>query len=107
MQVTLNIKTVSTYSSHELVSLLCLKDVTIIRCYINFSHIAGDVAFRILERINDVKRRAMQDVREDDLQEQTQIYVCDINSQMLNVGKKRAIERGKYTIRHWNCAFCK
>ncbi|XP_038894729.1 2-methoxy-6-polyprenyl-1,4-benzoquinol methylase, mitochondrial isoform X2 [Benincasa hispida] len=54
----------------------------------------GDVAFRILESINDVKRRAMQDVREDDLQEQTQIYVCDINPHMLNVGKKRAIERG-------------
>ncbi|XP_011653548.1 2-methoxy-6-polyprenyl-1,4-benzoquinol methylase, mitochondrial isoform X3 [Cucumis sativus] len=54
----------------------------------------GDVAFRILDRINDVKRRAMQDVREDDLQEQTQVYVCDINPHMLSVGKKRATERG-------------
>lgn len=72
--------------------------MTVIIFYINFSHIAGDVAFRILDSINDVKRRAMQDVREDDLQEQTQIYVCDINPHMLNVGKKRAIERGKYTI---------
>ncbi|KAL4011014.1 hypothetical protein IC575_028056 [Cucumis melo] len=54
----------------------------------------GDVAFRILDRINDVKRRAMQDVREDDLQDQTQVYVCDINPRMLSVGKKRAIERG-------------
>ncbi|XP_022158098.1 2-methoxy-6-polyprenyl-1,4-benzoquinol methylase, mitochondrial isoform X3 [Momordica charantia] len=54
----------------------------------------GDVAFRILESINDIKRRAMQDVREDDLQEETQIYVCDVNPNMLNVGKNRAIERG-------------
>ncbi|CAN1168338.1 2-methoxy-6-polyprenyl-1,4-benzoquinol methylase, mitochondrial [Linum perenne] len=34
----------------------------------------GDVAFRILEA-------------------ETEIYVCDINANMLNVGKKRAIER--------------
>ncbi|KAA8525615.1 hypothetical protein F0562_007503 [Nyssa sinensis] len=54
----------------------------------------GDVAFRILETINSVKRRAMQDVLEDKLQEETQIYVCDINPNMLNVGKKRAQERG-------------
>lgn len=40
----------------------------------------------------------MQDVREDDLQEETQIYVCDINPNMLNVGKNRAIERGKFTV---------
>lgn len=72
--------------------------MTIIRCRINFSHIAGDVAFRILDSINDVKRRAMQNVREDDLQEQTKIYVCDINPHMLNVGKKRAVEKGKYSI---------
>lgn len=29
-----------------------------------------------------------------DIQEETQIYVCDINPNMLNVGKKRAVERG-------------
>lgn len=33
----------------------------------------------------------------DDLQEQTQIYICDINPNMLNVGKKRAMEKGKNT----------
>ncbi|CAK9170655.1 unnamed protein product [Ilex paraguariensis] len=54
----------------------------------------GDVAFRILETINSVNRRAMQDALEDNLQEETQIYVCDINPNMLNVGKKRAQERG-------------
>lgn len=53
----------------------------------------GDVAFRILETINSVKRRAMQDVLEENLQEETQIFVCDINPDMLNVGKKRALER--------------
>lgn len=54
----------------------------------------GDVAFRILESINSVKRRALQDSPEDNLLEETQIYVCDINPNMLNVGKKRAQERG-------------
>lgn len=53
----------------------------------------GDVAFRVLESINSVSRRAMQnDV--SDLHEETKIYVCDINPNMLNVGKKRAEERG-------------
>lgn len=53
----------------------------------------GDVAFRILENVNSVKRRAMQDLS-NSLQEETQIYVCDINPNMLNVGRKRAMERG-------------
>ncbi|CAK9170666.1 unnamed protein product [Ilex paraguariensis] len=60
----------------------------------SMNHITGDVAFRILETINSVNRRAMQDALEDNLQEETQIYVCDINPNMLNVGKKRAQERG-------------
>lgn len=54
----------------------------------------GDVAFRILENIKNVKRRAMQDFLDDDLIEETRIYVCDINPNMLGVGKKRAEERG-------------
>ncbi|CAA3006844.1 2-methoxy-6-polyprenyl-1,4-benzoquinol methylase, mitochondrial [Olea europaea subsp. europaea] len=54
----------------------------------------GDVAFRILENINSVKNRAMLDVHDDNLLEETKIYICDINPNMLNVGKKRAEERG-------------
>ncbi|KAL2533435.1 2-methoxy-6-polyprenyl-1 [Abeliophyllum distichum] len=54
----------------------------------------GDVAFRILESINSVKNRALLDVHDDNLLEETKIYVCDINPNMLNVGKKRAQERG-------------
>ncbi|KAF4353461.1 2-methoxy-6-polyprenyl-1,4-benzoquinol methylase, mitochondrial [Cannabis sativa] len=54
----------------------------------------GDVAFRILETINSTRRRALQDVHEDGLGEETQIYVCDINPNMLDVGKKRALEKG-------------
>ncbi|KAM0014418.1 putative 2-methoxy-6-polyprenyl-1,4-benzoquinol methylase [Helianthus debilis subsp. tardiflorus] len=53
-----------------------------------------DVAFRILETINSVNRRSREGTIEDDLQEETHIYVCDINPKMLNVGKKRAQERG-------------
>ena len=55
---------------------------------------AGDVAFRIFDAVNSVKRRALRKVDEDSLEE-TQIYVCDINPNMLNVGKQRAAERGQ------------
>ncbi|KAJ4830497.1 2-hexaprenyl-6-methoxy-1,4-benzoquinone methyltransferase [Turnera subulata] len=54
----------------------------------------GDVAFRILETVNSIKRRARQDPLVDHFHEETEIYVCDINPNMLNVGRKRAIERG-------------
>ena len=55
--------------------------------------ISGDVAFRVLERIKSVSHRAMQGTLTD-TEEDTQIYICDINPNMLNVGKKRAAERG-------------
>ncbi|KAK4791854.1 hypothetical protein SAY86_022289 [Trapa natans] len=54
----------------------------------------GDVAFRIMDSINSTKRRVLEDAQEDVLHEETQIYVCDINPNMLNVGRKRAIGRG-------------
>lgn len=54
----------------------------------------GDVAFRVLEHINKMKVRGLQDEYENHLQDGTAIYVCDINPNMLNVGKKRASERG-------------
>ncbi|XP_050385585.1 2-methoxy-6-polyprenyl-1,4-benzoquinol methylase, mitochondrial-like [Argentina anserina] len=63
----------------------------------NHLDVAGgtcDVAFRILDSINSIKRRALLNVLEDDLQEETKVYVCDINPNMLNVGKKRALQIG-------------
>lgn len=54
----------------------------------------GDVAFRILESISSMKHRSLQEPLNDSLQEETQIFVCDINPNMLHVGKKRALERG-------------
>ncbi|KAI8542365.1 hypothetical protein RHMOL_Rhmol08G0133100 [Rhododendron molle] len=59
----------------------------------------GDVAFRILESLNSVSYRPVQDVLQDNLQEETQIYVCDINTNMLNVGKIRAQKRGLEDLR--------
>ncbi|KAL8487193.1 hypothetical protein ACS0TY_023747 [Phlomoides rotata] len=52
----------------------------------------GDVAFRIQKGINGaiIRHRAMR----NDLPDETKIFVCDINPNMLNVGKKRAQERG-------------
>lgn len=55
---------------------------------------AGDVAFRIFDSINSVSRRALQHGSADGLENETKIYVCDINRNMLNIGKRRAIERG-------------
>lgn len=71
--------------------------LTFIFCFV------GDVAFRILESINSIRQRALQNVLEDGLQEETQIYICDINPNMLNVGKKRAVERGifQYVGKIW------
>lgn len=55
---------------------------------------AGDVAFRVYDTINSVSRRALQHGSADGLENETKIYVCDINRNMLNIGKRRAIERG-------------
>lgn len=46
----------------------------------------------MLESVNNVSSRALHS---DELQDETQIYVCDINPNMLSVGKKRALERGR------------
>ncbi|KAL5698144.1 2-methoxy-6-polyprenyl-1,4-benzoquinol methylase [Ranunculus cassubicifolius] len=54
----------------------------------------GDVAFRILDRVNSISTRALRTDPTNALNEETQIHVCDINPNMLSVGKKRAIERG-------------
>lgn len=53
----------------------------------------GDVAFRVVERIKSVSHRAAQGTLTD-MEEDTHIYVCDINPNMLEVGKKRAAEKG-------------
>ena len=54
----------------------------------------GDVAFRVVERIKSVSHRATQGTLTD-MEEDTHIYVCDINPNMLDVGKKRATEKGR------------
>ncbi|KAH0459413.1 hypothetical protein IEQ34_012227 [Dendrobium chrysotoxum] len=53
----------------------------------------GDVAFRILDKIKSVRHSARQGGL-DNFNEETKIYICDINPNMLNFGKKRAIEQG-------------
>ncbi|KAG5548836.1 hypothetical protein RHGRI_014253 [Rhododendron griersonianum] len=51
----------------------------------------GDVAFRILQSLNSVSRRAVQDVLQDNLQEETHIYVCDINPNMVRDNMTRVM----------------
>ncbi|XP_042459228.1 2-methoxy-6-polyprenyl-1,4-benzoquinol methylase, mitochondrial-like isoform X1 [Zingiber officinale] len=53
----------------------------------------GDIAFCVLESIRGVSHKVMHDSFVE-TEGQTQIFICDINPNMLNIGKKRAIERG-------------
>ncbi|KAI3956521.1 hypothetical protein MKW92_048111 [Papaver armeniacum] len=62
--------------------------------YLDVAGGTGDVAFRIFDSINSVSRRTTQGALEGNLDDETQINVCDINPKMLSVGKKRAAERG-------------
>jgi ubiquinone/menaquinone biosynthesis C-methylase UbiE len=62
---------------------------------LKFLDFTGDVAFRILDNINRVKQRGLPDGFNDALESETRIYVCDINPNMLNVGKQRAAAKGK------------
>ncbi|BBN13136.1 demethylmenaquinone methyltransferase / 2-methoxy-6-polyprenyl-1,4-benzoquinol methylase [Marchantia polymorpha subsp. ruderalis] len=55
----------------------------------------GDVAFDVLEAINRVEQRSLQVLpAEADAEDETRVYVCDINPAMLEVGKQRAKKRG-------------
>eukprot|EP00245_Coleochaete_scutata_P001582 TRINITY_DN11963_c0_g1_i1.p1 TRINITY_DN11963_c0_g1~~TRINITY_DN11963_c0_g1_i1.p1 ORF type:complete len:311 (+),score=61.03 TRINITY_DN11963_c0_g1_i1:253-1185(+) len=53
----------------------------------------GDVAFRLLRAIRKEEQRP-GGFRPSDAQEETKVIVCDINPDMLEVGKKRAREQG-------------
>ena len=59
----------------------------------------GDVAFRVLDAIYSREQMGMlgksSDIEADD---DTRVYVCDINPAMLNVGKQRAQQKGKTLI---------
>lgn len=54
----------------------------------------GDVAFRILESINSGSLGGLKNGPPDGFIDDTEIFVCDINSDMLKVGRERALERG-------------
>jgi len=56
---------------------------------------AGDVAFRVVDAIQKAEQRVRGDRLSDaDEEDPTRVYVCDINPNMLEVGKKRAKGRG-------------
>lgn len=55
----------------------------------------GDVAFRVLEAIHSCEQLGMAGKSSDvEAEDDTHIYVCDINPAMLDVGKQRAQEKG-------------
>ena len=51
----------------------------------------GDIAFRIVDSIGPEQAR------------KTPVTVCDINAEMLAVGRNRAVDRGWLTELRWNC----
>lgn len=55
----------------------------------------GDVAFRVIDAIHSCERMGMPGKSSDvEAEDDTRVYICDINPAMLNVGKQRAQERG-------------
>ncbi|KAH9323274.1 hypothetical protein KI387_017913, partial [Taxus chinensis] len=60
----------------------------------------GDIAFRVLEAIHSIERcgtpRVVSDEEDED---ETRVFVCDINPAMLDVGRNRAIARGLGEVR--------
>lgn len=59
----------------------------------------GDVAFRVVEAIKKAEQRIRGSTLADaDEEDRTRVYVCDINPNMLEIGKKRAKERGELYV---------
>ena len=52
----------------------------------------GDIAFRLLDRMGEPKSELA-----------TPVTICDINAEMLNVGRNRAIDQGRLTGVSWVC----
>lgn len=51
----------------------------------------GDIAFRIIEAVGPARARTRP------------VTVCDINAEMLGVGRNRALDKGWITELAWNC----
>lgn len=55
----------------------------------------GDIAFRVLEAIHSLERQRISGVAVDeDAEDETRVFICDINPAMLDVGRRRAIAKG-------------
>lgn len=55
----------------------------------------GDVAFRVLEALHSLERQKISDAAVDeDVENETQVFICDINPAMLDVGRRRANAKG-------------
>lgn len=55
----------------------------------------GDVAFRVLEALHSLERQKISDAAVDeDVENETRVFICDINPAMLDVGRRRANAKG-------------
>lgn len=60
---------------------------------------AGDVAFRVLHAIHKAEHRAVGNLGgKSEAKNETRVHVCDINPNMLEVGKQRAHKLGDLFI---------
>ena len=59
------------------------------------------MAFRILDSINNVSRRALEGGQTEG-ENDTKIYVLDINPNMLAVGKRRAADKSILVKKYFN-----
>lgn len=59
----------------------------------------GDVAFRVVSAIQKAEHRVPGNSLADaDEEDKTRVYVCEINPNMLEVGKNRVKERGDFYL---------
>ncbi|MCF8479450.1 MAG: bifunctional demethylmenaquinone methyltransferase/2-methoxy-6-polyprenyl-1,4-benzoquinol methylase UbiE [Rhodospirillum sp.] len=69
------------------------------RAYLDVAGGTGDIAFRILESAE----RCASVLRGDGLVPGTHVTVCDINKEMLAVGRDRALDKGRIQGMSWTC----
>jgi demethylmenaquinone methyltransferase/2-methoxy-6-polyprenyl-1,4-benzoquinol methylase len=70
------------------------------RTYLDVAGGTGDIAFRILERAERARARKGE---AEATGPAAQVTVCDINKEMLAVGRDRALDRGRIEGLSWVC----
>ncbi|WP_413204381.1 bifunctional demethylmenaquinone methyltransferase/2-methoxy-6-polyprenyl-1,4-benzoquinol methylase UbiE [Rhodospirillum sp. A1_3_36] len=73
------------------------------RTYLDVAGGTGDIAFRILDATERRAAAALRTGSSTDGPKGTHVTVCDINKEMLAVGRDRALDRGRIDGLSWTC----